>query len=132
VTSTVALPVSDETFVATAPELVAAVVARPERWRDWWPDLDLELSRDRGVKGCQWVLTGAIGGTAEIYLEPWHDGTLLHLFLRLELPAGSVTARGVDRATRERTLAWKVVANRLKDELEAGRAPGEPATPPSP
>jgi hypothetical protein len=127
VSSTVALPVSDETFIATAPAAVAAVVARPERWRHWWPDLDLRLSRDRGVKGCQWVLTGTVGGTAEIYLEPWHDGTLLHLFLRLELPPASVAARRPDRASQQRTLAWKAVVTRLKDELESGRAPGEPA-----
>ncbi len=126
-TSTVALQVSDETFIATAPAAVAAVVAEPERWRDWWPDLVPQVSRDRGAKGRQWVLTGTIGGTAEIYLEPWHDGTVLHLYLRLELPTGSRSARRPERAAQDRSLAWKTVVTRLKDELEAGRAPGEPA-----
>ena len=107
---------SDETFIAVDRPSVAAVVGDARRWVDWWPDLDLEVSRDRGDKGRQWVLTGRIAGTAEIYLEPWHDGTLVHLFLRLELPAGD--------SARRRTLSWKRTIHRLKDELEAGRLPG--------
>lgn len=107
--------------------MVAGVVADPRRWVAWWPDLDLELRRDRGLKGCQWVLTGAIGGTAEIYLEPWHDGTLVHLFLRLDLPPGATSASRAQRDERERTLRWKTTVTRLKDELEAGRPPGTAA-----
>jgi hypothetical protein len=113
---------SDETFIAVDRSTVAAVVGDSRRWSEWWPDLDLELRRDRADKGRQWVLTGAVAGTAEIYLEPWHDGTVVHLFLRLELPA----AAGSDpvRAVHRRTLRWKQTIHRLKDELEAGRAPG--------
>ncbi len=112
---------SDETFIAVDRPVVAAVVGDSRRWSEWWPDLDLELRRDRGDKGRQWVLTGAVAGTAEIYLEPWHDGTVVHLFLRLELPRR--TGDPV-RAGRERTLRWKQTIHRLKDELEAGRAAG--------
>jgi hypothetical protein len=113
------LELSDETFIAVDRAAVAAVVGDPQRWAAWWPDLELELRRDRGDKGRQWVLTGPVAGTAEIYLEPWHDGTVVHVFLRLELPAGSA-----GRAGRRRTLAWKRTIHRLKDELEAGRAAG--------
>ena len=113
---------SDQTFVAVDRAVLAAVVADPGRWAAWWPDLRLEVSRDRGPKGCQWVLTGPIGGTAEVYLEPWHDGTIVHLFLRLDLPATS-PAR-LRRDLEGRTLAWKRTVNRLKDELEADRVPG--------
>ena len=124
----VAASLSDQTFVAVDPAVVAAEIARPERWRRWWPDLDLEVSRDRGPKGVQWVLTGRIGGTAEIYLEPWHDGTVVHLYQRLRLPAG----RRVGRDLRERELSWKRHVTALKDELEGDRAPGTPAqVPPS-
>jgi hypothetical protein len=121
--------ISDETFVAAAPALVAAAVHDPARWRRWWPDLTLTSTRDRGVKGHQWAVgaevtgtavTGtAVTGTAEIWLEPWRDGTILHLFLRLA---------PVDDAARERrVLAWKRAAGALKDELEGDRRPGEPA-----
>jgi hypothetical protein len=121
----VPLELSDETFVAAAPALVAAAVAEPERCRQWWPDLRLELTRDRGVKGCQWALNGPIGGTAEIYLEPWQDGTVVHLFLRLDVPAE--LARRPARMLAGRTIRWKRTITRLKDELEQGRAPGTAA-----
>lgn len=120
------LELSDQTFIAVDRPSVAAVVGDPQRWADWWPDLELQVLRDRGDKGRQWVCTGLVAGTAEIYLEQWHDGTLLHLFLRLELPAAarSAVGRGRDRAGHRRTLAWKQTMHRLKDELEAGRAAG--------
>jgi hypothetical protein len=116
------LELSDETFVAADRAIVAEVVADPLRWRAWWPDLSLELTRDRGLKGCQWVLTGSVSGTAEIYLEPWQDGTVVHLFLRLAVPVAA--ARRPDRLLSDRTLSWKRTVTRLKDELEDGRAPG--------
>jgi len=119
---------SDETFIAVDRRSVAAVVGDPRRWAGWWPDLELELLRDRGDKGRQWVLTGRVAGTAEIYLEEWHDGTVVHLFLRLEPPADAPSAaadRG--RIVHRRTLAWKQAVHRLKDELEAGRAAGTSA-----
>jgi hypothetical protein len=123
------LELSDETFIAVDRASVAAVVGDERRWAEWWPDLTLELARDRGDKGRQWVLAGTVPGTAEIYLEPWQDGTVVHLFLRLEEPAGhrDESARERARAARRRTLSWKQTVHRLKDELEAGRAPGTPA-----
>jgi hypothetical protein len=113
--------IADQTFIAASPQAVAAVVAESRRWLQWWPDLRLELTRDRGLKGLQWILTGTITGTAEIYLEPWHDGTLVHCFLRLRLPAGSTRP---ERIANRRTLAWKRTVTALKDDLEAGRRPG--------
>ena len=53
----------------------AEVSCRPLRQRR---GLQLEVRRDRGDKGRQWVLTGRVAGTAEIYLEPWQDGTVVH------------------------------------------------------
>jgi hypothetical protein len=140
------LELGDETFIAAERRLVAAVVGDPGRWPLWWPDLSLEVLRDRGDKGRQWRLTGTIGGTAEIYLEPWHDGTVVHLFLRLEVPDGTRAAPGrgsravPDRRSRavpgrgsrvvpgraedEWRRAWKRTIHQVKDELEAGRRPG--------
>jgi hypothetical protein len=113
--------IGDDTFVAASPGTVAAAVRDPARWGQWWPDLTLTVTRDRGVKGCQWVVAGTFTGTAEIWLEPWHDGTILHLIQRLD-PAGPKTprsARAQEKAWTSRVLAWKRHANRLKDELEA-------------
>ncbi len=121
------MELSDETFIAIDRPSLAAVVGDPQRWLAWWPDLELEVLRDRGDKGRQWVVrgtkSGAERGTAEIYLEPWHDGTIVHLYLRLE-PAPGVAATDRARAVGARTLSWKRAIHQLKDELEAGRAAG--------
>jgi hypothetical protein len=120
----------DDTFLACSPHVVAPVVADPQRWSAWWPDLRLTTTRDRGVKGRQWTVEGALVGTAEIWLEPWWDGVILHYFLRADPAAaptterGARTARPTERRTsaerRRRVLRWKSDVHRLKDELEAG------------
>ena len=120
--------IGDDTFVAADPQVVAQVVADPARWRRWWPDLSLQVSRDRGIKGCQWLVTGSWTGTAEIWLEPWHDGTILHLIQRLD-PAGPAESLRSARSARAQQLVqanrvqdWKRHVFGLKDELEH-RAP---------
>ncbi len=124
----------DDTFVVAPPAAVAARVSDPESWRAWWPDLELVVTRDRGVKGVQWTVTGALVGTAEVWLEPYADGTLVHFYLRADPTArGTRTtpAPGSPRAAqaqrRRRALAWKRSVHALKDDLEAGRPPGLPA-----
>lgn len=114
--------VADETFLAVPPAAVAAALHRPERWRRWWPDLRLRVHHDRGPEGLRWQVAGALTGSAEVWLEPVLDGTVLHFFLRGELDATPAAAAA---ETRRRRVAGKEVARELKRELEAGRAPGE-------
>ncbi|WP_426560844.1 polyketide cyclase / dehydrase and lipid transport [Angustibacter sp. McL0619] len=124
-----AIDLVDDTFVCTAPQAVAAQVADPASWTRWWPDLQLATTRDRGVKGRQWRVRGALDGTSEIWLEPWRDGVLVHYYLRADLPAplaGRATS-AADRERRHRAQQWKRAVHRLKDALEAGRRPGDPA-----
>lgn len=127
--------VADETFLVAAPQTVAAVIADPARWRSWWPDLNLVVFMDRGLKGVRWTVTGALVGSCEIWLEPYGDGVIAHHYLRADpTRPGSDTeplaasprrlARRGRRLSRQRVVAWKAVVNALKDELEAGRAPG--------
>jgi hypothetical protein len=124
----------DETFVVAAPEVVADVVHDPARWRTWWPDLDLTVFMDRGAAGIRWSVTGALSGSTELWLEPVGDGVVVHYFLRAgdgpSAPGGAGAARrsqrAADRMRRRRSVAWKRCVNALKDELEAGRPPGEP------
>jgi hypothetical protein len=119
----------DETFLVAPPKVVASVFADPAAWRGYWPDLTLSVYLDRGDEGLRWTVRGALVGTMEVWLEPMLDGTLLHYFLRAELPAPA--RRGdVDRERRRRQLAAKAIALRLKSTLENGRAPGCP--PPDP
>lgn len=119
--------VVDELFVVAPPGVVAAEFAPPARWRELWPDLDLEVLADRGAEGMRWTATGALVGSMEVWLEPVLDGTLVHYYLRAELPPGRRAGRRrVAAEVRRRQQAAKAVAFALKERLEAGRAAGEP------
>jgi hypothetical protein len=115
----------DETFLVVPPKIVASAFADPATWRRYWPDLTLSVYADRGDEGIRWTVRGALTGTMEVWLEPMLDGTLLHYFLRAELPR-TADVRAADRERRRRQLAAKRIALRLKSLLEDGRAPGDP------
>lgn len=128
----------DETFIAAPAASLAPIVADPQRWHQWWPDLALTVFMDRGDAGQRWSMTGALIGSCEIWLEPVADGTLVHYYLRGEPAAADGRSpqpfpddhrgwRAADRVRRRRALAWKRQIWALKDEVEGGRRPGEPA-----
>jgi hypothetical protein len=124
----------EESFIAATPEVVAAVVRDAANWRSWWPDLALSVFQDRGEKGVRWNVTGALVGSAEIWLQAHGDGVIVHYYLRTDPTApGSSTeaaaydARRAERERRARGAAARRLFWRLKDEIEAGRRPGEPA-----
>ncbi|WP_068165083.1 polyketide cyclase / dehydrase and lipid transport [Rhodococcus phenolicus] len=123
------IQVSDQTFIAAAPEHIAAAVARPDRWRAWWPDLAFTVREDRGEKGIRWAVTGPLNGTMEVWLEEMLDGAIVHYFLHCE-PTGVAPDRvgQLDLATlnHERRVAGKKMTFEIKRQLEAGRAAGEP------
>lgn len=117
----------DETFLAASPEVAAAVVADPERWGTWWPNRRLEVFMDRGLKGQRWSIAGDLVGSAEIWLEAYRDGVILHYYLRADPKGdqqGNASARRADRIRRREALAWKESVWALKSELEAGKAVG--------
>lgn len=123
------IQVADQTFVAAAPEKVAARVSVPARWRAWWPDLVLDVREDRAEKGVRWTVAGPLTGTMEVWLEPVMDGTVMHYFLHAEPTGvspqtlGSLDLAGMNHARR---LAGKAMTFEIKQQLEAGRAAGEP------
>lgn len=127
----------DETFIVVPPHRIAQVVADPQRWAVWWPQLELTVFMDRGVEGIRWTVTGSLVGSAEIWLEAFRDGVVVHHYLRAEPtePGSTTRARRIsdsargrresDRLRRRHALAWKRTVWALKDELEADRAPGD-------
>ncbi len=127
----------DETFIVASPAELSAVVHDPRRWRAWWPGLRLTVFMDRSEQGIRWSVTGDLVGSAEIWLEPFGDGVVVHHYLRADpTRPGSQTEplegdpakqrRQADRIRRRHALAWKRSVNALKDELEAGRPAGTP------
>ena len=126
----------DETFIVVQPARLASVVAEQARWREWWPELSMQVFMDRGEKGLRWSMTGELVGSAEIWVEPFGDGAILHYYLRgdpadpksdtearhsLESPR---SRRAADRLRRRHALRWKQIVWALKAEMEAGRSPG--------
>lgn len=123
----------DETWIAAPPPAIAAVVADPDNWPTWWPELRLSVTRNRGVKGMQWAARSggqpALVGTAEVWIEPFAEGAVVHHYLRLDAADGTRLSRR--RAVRlQRSLAWQ--AKRafwpVKDELERAGRSGAPDT----
>jgi hypothetical protein len=121
------LDIADDTFVVAEPGVVAALVADPQTWRAWWPDLRLEMTADRGGQGVQWAVTGALAGSMEVWLEPYADGVLVHYYLRADLPRGESVRAARERRRRD----WKRRIHAVKDRLEAGREPGRPREEPT-
>ena len=115
-----AIDIADETFVVATPETVAGYVSNPERWGAWFEGLTLVVGEDRGTLGVRWLVSGALVGTAEIWIEPVGDGAVIHLFLR-----GQTQGRASGRAQRAASSQWglrvKTVAFGIKDALEEGR-----------
>lgn len=127
----------DETFIVASPQRLAAIVADPQYHRRWWPDLELTVFMDRGLQGQRWSVTGALIGSAEIWLEEYADGCIVHHYLRGEPSTDGRTPQpwpdtpkgwrqaAADRARRAK--AWKRSIWALKTELEGDRPPGVPA-----
>ncbi|MFI7589466.1 polyketide cyclase / dehydrase and lipid transport [Spongisporangium articulatum] len=112
----------DEAFIALPPALLAPRIVAGAG--GCWPDLEFTVTRDRGAKGCQWSVAGGARGTAEVWLEPWQDGTVVHLYLRLRATPGRRGRVRPDAEAREH--AWTRWLLKIKDEVDADRPVGTP------
>jgi len=120
------IDVIDETFIVAPGAAVSAIVHDAARWREWWPDLHLAVLTDRHDAGIRWTVSGGQVGSMEVWIEPTGDGATLHYYLRIEPAGRTLRRRAARRAVRRRIIATKRVCWAIKDELEAGRAIGEP------
>jgi hypothetical protein len=126
----------DETFIVTSAQRLAIVIADRRRWVVWWPGLRLEVFMNRGDEGLRWSVAGDLVGSAEIWLEEFGDGVILHYYLRADptqpdsvteprqLPESPRGRRRVDSLRRRHALSWKQNVWQLKAELEGEREPG--------
>lgn len=121
------IQIADDTFVAADPVAVGQAVADRACWRQWFPDLNLDIVEDRADKGMRWAVTGALTGTMEIWLEPVLDGVVLHFFVHAE-PAGvsawQLAKMDLATMTHRRRVAGKRMAFEIKNRLEANRPLG--------
>jgi hypothetical protein len=122
-----AIDVVDSTWFAARPSAVAALMAEPANWRRWWPDLTLRVEEWRGDKGVRWLVSSVaaggprLTGTAEVWLEPMHEGVVAHAFLRLDTGTGRLGRRRRERLIRRYRLRTKQAFWALADQLDAGR-----------
>ncbi len=119
--------VAAECFIAAAPALVRDRLAGPGFTGALWPDLTVTVARDRGAEGWRYTVSGPLTGTAEVWLEACADGVIVHVYLRT---AAADAARPARRAAAERDRRHRHATEVLwsvKDALEDGRQPGEPA-----
>ena len=75
----------DELFIVATP------CQRADRWSAtppggsvWLPGVRLSSYDDRGPLGVRWTVSGALTGTAEVWLEEHGDGTIVHAYLRAD------------------------------------------------
>jgi len=117
------IDIADETFIVAAPAELATRFCEPALWREWWPALTLSVEQDRGVQGIRWSLHGRLTGRAEIWLEPWRDGVIVHLFVRAALDGST---RDVSSLRQALVHGHKRRIHALKDQIERTRPAGMP------
>jgi hypothetical protein len=115
---------ADDTFVVAEPARLARRLIAAEFWRACWPSVRLDPYHDRGTEGMRWYVRGEFTGTAELWLEPYRDGTVVHVFLRADPARRQLAGRRLARVRREFAVAVKSAMFALKDEVEAGRTVG--------
>lgn len=117
---------ADVAFIAAQPEGVAAAMAGAQRWRRWFPELNLTVTEDRGDRGLRWRVTGKLSGTSEMWIEPELDGAALHYFLHAE-PEREMDQGAIAAEVRDRRVAGRAAMNQIKFTAEAGRPLGAAA-----
>lgn len=118
---------ADDSFIVADRARTARRLRDPAVWAQCWPRLRLTPYHDRGDEGVRWYVIGELVGTAELWLERYRDGTLVHVFLRADPETGRRRAR-----SRPYAVALKRMLFAVKDELERGREVGTPGPAPGP
>jgi hypothetical protein len=120
--------VVDSTWIAARPATLGAVIADPANWTRWWPGLTLTIDEWRGPKGVRWFVDAVaddggagLSGTAEVWLEPMHEGSVAHFFLRLDAAGGPLPPRAGARVADAHRRRTKQAFWALADTLDPGR-----------
>lgn len=146
----------DETFIVASRQQLRALLCDDARWMHCFPDVTFTVYEDRRLDGIRWNVSGALVGTAEVWLQEWADGTIVHAYLRAEpraepraqprnlrfvrldhartLRAQSDESRRrrrrvASKLRRRYTLPLKRHLTAVKDAVEGSRAAGTPRVP---
>ncbi|WP_152361657.1 polyketide cyclase / dehydrase and lipid transport [Microlunatus speluncae] len=133
--------VEAELFIRSEPARIAAVLADPDWQAGWAHGLIIQPYADRGAEGLRAVLTGALTGSCEWWIEAVPPtagadgarGAVVHFWLRPVEPEGGWWRLGPGWRRRaelhRRHLArrWRAALFRLKDALERPDGTSSPA-----
>ena len=108
-----------EAFIAVTPDRARTTLAVGSFWEAFWPGLVLDVTQDRGLRGVRWSVSGRLSGSAEVWLEPWREAVVVHVYLR------APDRRLADRLLRRYDQAMREALFLAKDRLEGTRAPAE-------
>jgi hypothetical protein len=129
------LDIVDETYVVASPAALRKLWCDDAAWDKRFADITLRCYEDRGPLGKRWYLTGTLVGSAEVWLEEFADGVLVHVYVRAD-PAPTFGGAPLKprQARRIRRQLWKRYARPLKrwgfavkDTAEGDRRPGVPS-----
>lgn len=129
------LDIVDETFVVASPSVLRKLWCDDAEWDRLFTDITLRCYEDRGPLGKRWYITGTIVGSAEVWLEEFADGVLVHVYVRAD-PAPTfggapLKARQARRARRQLLKRYARPLKRwgfwIKDTAEGSRRPGVPS-----
>lgn len=132
-TSRYAVDLAVDGYIHARPGVVCRALTETTFWQAVDPELALRCYHDRGEEGMRWYVSlpgTGMTGTAEVWLEPFRDGTLPHLFLRCDQkPAGWRARRRARRLVRRAERRLRAALFVTKDRLEVRSGPS--ATPSS-
>ena len=109
------IDVIDETFIDAPPHRLAALFRDPRNVANAWPHVQATVTRDRGVQGAVWSVSGAMTGEFEVWIEPYWDGAIVHHYVRAS------TAQRPAPLERAHVRRWKRFVTAVKDTLEPPR-----------
>ena len=85
------LDVVDETFVLAPVSELREVFCDEKSWQAF--GIELQCYEDRADLGKRWTLSGALTGTAEVWLEQAHGGVVVHVYVQADPTSRRSAAR---------------------------------------
>ncbi|MGZ5415426.1 MAG: hypothetical protein ACXWDC_10075 [Aeromicrobium sp.] len=77
-----ALDVVDQTFILAPATELRDIFCDEQAWKAL--GMNLRCYEDRGIDGKRWTLSESLTGTAEVWLEPSHDGVIVHVYIQAD------------------------------------------------
>lgn len=97
-----ALDIVDQTFIRAPVGELREILCDEARWATL--RMDLRCYQDRGDEGKRWTVSGALTGTAEMWLEQCFGGVIVHVYVRADpkrrVSPARLRARYADRVKR--------------------------------